>query len=109
MLRNWVRSGLAVAAVLAVLAAFGGASSSAIAGEVHATSDLFYNYYVPPCYPGNPGAELYTCPVPTPEYVGHTWITYQPLMPHEFLYQHHRSYVTAHPDCSTTRTHVRWH
>ena len=53
--------------------------------------DLFYNYYV-----GNGcdqvGAQLYVAPQPVPPLVGHTFITYQPLMPHEFLYQHHHTY-----------------
>jgi hypothetical protein len=54
--------------------------------------DLFYNYYVPePCGVGA-GAELYVSPRPTPPFVGHTYITYQPLLPHEFLYPHHRVY-----------------
>lgn len=53
--------------------------------------DLFYNYYVPPTC-GGVGAYLYTSPGPIPAHVGHTYITYQPLMPHEFLYPHHRTY-----------------
>ena len=53
--------------------------------------DLFYNYYVPPTC-GGVGAELYLSPRPVPAHVGHTYITYQPLMPHEFMYHHHRSY-----------------
>jgi hypothetical protein len=53
--------------------------------------DLFYNYYVPPTC-GGMGAELYISPRPVPPHVGHTYITYQPLYPHEFLYHHHRSY-----------------
>ena len=53
--------------------------------------DLFYNYYVPPTC-GGVGAELYISPRPIPPHVGHTFITYQPLMPHEFLYHHKRTY-----------------
>jgi hypothetical protein len=53
--------------------------------------DLFYNYYVPPTC-GGTGAELYLSPRPVPPHVGHTFITYQPLMPHEFLYHHKRTY-----------------
>ncbi|MCE5267494.1 MAG: hypothetical protein LLG00_06370 [Planctomycetaceae bacterium] len=70
--------------------------------------DLFHNYYAPPAgYPGV-GAKLYPCPRPTPPVVGHTYVTYQPLMPHEFLYPHHRVYKTTHPDASRTRTSVHW-
>jgi len=72
--------------------------------EARAT-DLFYNYYVGP--PGVP-AQMYVSPRPTPPYVGHTWITYQPLMPHEFLYHHKRTYYRYHPSGHTT-TSVRWH
>ena len=72
--------------------------------------DLFYNYYVGPgaCGGGIP-AQLYLSPRPTPPWVGHTYVTYQPLMPHEFLYKHHRTYTRLHPDGSATRTRVRWH
>jgi hypothetical protein len=40
--------------------------------------------------------------------VGHTYVTYQPLMPHEFLYKHHRVYKTKHADAPRTRTSVWW-
>ncbi|MBN1912011.1 MAG: hypothetical protein JW818_19975 [Pirellulales bacterium] len=70
--------------------------------------DLFYNYYVPPGPCGGVGAQLYVSPRPVPERVGHTWITYQPLMPHEFLYTHHRTYYRRHEDARCTKTHVKW-
>jgi hypothetical protein len=53
--------------------------------------DLFYNYYAWPSCTGL-GAELYVSPRPVPPWVGHTYLTYQPLYPHEFMYTHHRSY-----------------
>jgi hypothetical protein len=53
--------------------------------------DLFYNYYAWPSCTGL-GAELYVSPRPVPPLVGQTYITYQPLMPHEFMYSHHRTY-----------------
>ncbi len=53
--------------------------------------DLFYNYYSQnEC--GQVGAQLYVAPQPVPPFVGHTYITYQPLMPHEMLYPHTHSY-----------------
>ncbi|MCS5616624.1 MAG: hypothetical protein NZ658_01380 [Pirellulales bacterium] len=58
--------------------------------------DVFYNFYTPPVPVGpSPamGAQLYVSPRPVPPRVGHTWITYPPFMPHEFLYQHRRKYV----------------
>jgi len=70
--------------------------------------DLFYNFYVPPVGPESVGAELYLCPRPTPPLVGHTYVTYPPLMPHEFLYKHARHYKTIQPDAPKTRTTVRW-
>jgi hypothetical protein len=53
---------------------------------------LFYNYYVGGSACGDVPAQLYLCPRPTPPVVGHTYITYEPLMPHEFLYRHHKNY-----------------
>jgi hypothetical protein len=53
--------------------------------------DLFYNYYAWPSCTGL-GAELYVSPRPVPPWVGQTYITYQPLYPHEFMYGHHRTY-----------------
>lgn len=52
---------------------------------------LFYNFYVG----GNCGsipAGMYPSPMPTPPIVGHTFYTYQPLLPHEFMYAHKRVY-----------------
>jgi hypothetical protein len=70
-----------------------------------AAAPLFANYYV---VGDSASAEMYLCPRPTPPLVGHTWITYQPLMPHEFLYTHHRKYVTVNPGARRTVTSVRW-
>ena len=77
----------------------------------HRTSpDLFYNYYVPagPCECGDVGAQLYVSPRPTPAMVGHTWITYQPVMPHEYLYRHHRYHVRCNRGAGLTFTGVRY-
>ena len=53
--------------------------------------DLFYNFYAHgPC--GGYPAQMYVSPKPVPPHVGHTYITYQPLMPHEFMYKHSRTY-----------------
>jgi hypothetical protein len=70
--------------------------------------DLFYNYYVPPTC-GGVGAQLYLSPRPVPPHVGNTYITYQPLMPHEFLYHHHRTYHRYYNSGQgLTRTSVKW-
>jgi hypothetical protein len=72
--------------------------------------DLFYNYYAWPSCTGL-GAELYVSPRPVPPWVGHTYITYQPLMPHEFMYSHHRTYHRYYNGGQgLNRTHVAyWH
>jgi len=67
-----------------------------------------YNYYVHPGEAGLIGAQLYLCPRPTPKVVGQTYVTYPPLMPHEFLYKHHRTYHTYNPGSGWTRTRVSW-
>jgi hypothetical protein len=66
------------------------------------------NYYVHPDGYQSVGAQLYLCPRPAPPLVGHTYITYPPLAPHEFLYHHHRVYWTNHADAPPTRTSVHW-
>ena len=53
--------------------------------------DLFYNFYVPNNCGGVPAA-MYVAPLPVPQFVGHAYYTYQPLMPHEFMYKHYRTY-----------------
>ena len=70
--------------------------------------DLFYNFYVAPnC--GGVGAQMYLAPVPVPERVGHTFYTYQSLMPHEMLYKHKRVYHRYYNEGrGLTRTSVRW-
>lgn len=52
--------------------------------------DVFYNFY----QPGNGGspAAAFPAPHPTPAHVGHQYTTYQPFMPNEWLYWHHRTY-----------------
>jgi len=70
--------------------------------------DLFYNYYVPPAGCNSVAASIYPCPRPVPPVVGHTYVTYQPLMPHEFLYPHARVYRRQHAEGGATRTSVRY-
>jgi hypothetical protein len=95
---------------LAVLAVLGGNPfAPQAAARESAPGDLFYNFYVPPMGYQSVGAELYPCPRPTPPVVGWTYITYQPLMPHEFLYHHHRTYSYFHSDDGRTKTRVWWH
>jgi hypothetical protein len=71
-------------------------------------NDLFYDYYVGP-QPSGAAAGMYVSPQPVPPAMGHTYTTYQPFMPHEYMYQHHRSYWTHNPGNGWTRTKVRYH
>ncbi len=69
---------------------------------------LFQNYYAP-SNPGGVSAPLYTAPVQVPPLVGHTYGTYEPLMPHEMLYRHNRTYYRYYDGGrGLTRTRVIW-
>jgi hypothetical protein len=72
-----------------------------------AQHDLFYNYYVGPG-PSGAVAQMYVSPQPVPAFVGHTYNTYQPFYPHEYLYRHQRSYYTHNEGAGWTRTNVRY-
>ncbi len=92
------------AAVLGLLA-------SVLAGSQAeaAHPDIFYNYYVgPSAYGGGIPAQMYVSPRPTPPHVGHTWITYPPLNPHEFMYKHCRKYHKYYHDGGYTESCVRY-
>ncbi|MHC4177449.1 MAG: hypothetical protein ACYSWU_08080 [Planctomycetota bacterium] len=70
---------------------------------------LFCNYYVPAGDCGGVPAQLYPSPRPTPPVVGHTYVTYQPLMPHEFLGRHRRKYWSYNSATGVrTRTVAVW-
>ena len=69
---------------------------------------LFQNYYAP-SNRGGISAPLYTAPVQVPALVGHTYGTYEPLMPHEMLYRHNRTYYRYYDGGrGLTRTRVVW-
>lgn len=71
--------------------------------------DLFYNFYVPNNCGGVPAA-MYQAPIPVPQVVGQTYYTYQPLMPHEFMYPHHRTYHRVYDEGrGLDRTKVVWY
>lgn len=104
---------VAVAAVTLALLAVAQQAEAGGHGRVvrHAYNpafDLFPQYYAPPAGT-NLGAQMYVAPIPTPPLVGHTWITYQPLMPHEMLYRHGRTYYRKNPNGGWTRVSVGWH
>lgn len=69
---------------------------------------LFQNYYAPNTQ-GGISAPLYTAPIQVPAHVGQTYATYQPLMPHELLYHHNRTYYRYYDGGrGLTRTRVIW-
>ena len=103
---------LAVLACLAVEVRAGNhrnCSGGACVDRESGQPDLFASYYAPATCGGVP-AQLYVAPLPVPEVVGHTYVTYQPFMPHELMYKHHRTYHRYyHGGRGLTRTHVSWH
>ena len=70
-------------------------------------NDLFYNYQVGP-NPSGTAAEMYISPRPVPPFVGHTYTTYQPFMPHEMMYRHHRSHYAHQPGAGWSRSKIRY-
>mgnify|MGYP003662757736 CR=1 FL=1 len=56
-------------------------------GRSYGQPDLFYNYFTQG-YCNQTNAQLYLSPGPVPPNVGHTFTTYQPFYPHEYLYWH---------------------
>jgi hypothetical protein len=54
-------------------------------------SNFLYNYYTQPGA-SQVTAGMYPAPNWAPANVGHTYYTYQPLMPHEHMYEHTRNY-----------------
>lgn len=111
---------MAIHVVTAILGILGGSAApqlQAAGGICHGTEcrqpeygrpQLFHNFYVPPTC-GGLGAQLYLAPHPVPAMVGHTYYTYQPLLPHEMLYRHKRVYHRYYNEGrGLTRTSVRW-
>jgi hypothetical protein len=70
-------------------------------------NDLFANYYEGP-NPSGTAAAMYISPRPVPVHVGHTYTTYQPYMPHEYLYRHTRTHYGYHPGCGWSRAKIRY-
>ena len=112
MVRKTIYGALVLAAALAVWSLM--AAPAAAQVRTSSPGDLFYNYYVPPAGYAGVGVQLYPSPRPTPPLVGHTYVTYQPLMPHEFLYPHHRVVLEPptvwrrqHPDLGHVAAHPK--
>ncbi len=69
--------------------------------------DLFYNLYEGPD-PSGTAVGMYPSPRPVPPHVGWTYTTYQPYMPHEYLYRHTRSHYAHVPGAGWSRAKVRY-
>lgn len=70
----------------------GTAAGGAVAGSrTYGHPHLFYNYYTQG-YSNGVNAQMYLAPLPVPPNVGHTFYTYQPLMPEHYLYTHKDRY-----------------
>jgi hypothetical protein len=73
------------------------------------TQPLFDNYFTR----GNSNqaeAGMYISPIGVPGWVGHTYNTYQPLYPHQFLYQHHDRYHSYYDQgMGLNRTHAHYY
>ncbi|HEX3872394.1 MAG TPA: hypothetical protein VHV77_18240 [Pirellulales bacterium] len=82
---------LTAAIVCGAWLGLGGDASAQSPGLFRPQNDLFYNYYEGGWTGGTP-VKMYPSPLPVPTNVGSTYITYQPLLPHEFLYPHYRTY-----------------
>ncbi|RMF43925.1 MAG: hypothetical protein D6753_03870 [Planctomycetota bacterium] len=89
-------------------------ATSAVAPAAKAQEPAFYN---PPAFgnyytdgSGNQTvAPLYVSPLPVPQWVGHTYITYQPFYPHEFTHRHgHRYHNYYDNGRGLNRTAVRY-
>jgi len=70
-------------------------------------NDLFANYQVGP-NPSGTAAQMYVSPLPVPAFNGHTYTTYQPLMPHEYLYGHTRSHYAYTQGGGWSRSKIRY-
>ena len=106
------RTILAALVMFAVLA-FTSQSASAQIGEGNLPNYLFSQYTTQG--QGGATAGKYPAPHPVPSYVGESYYTYQPLMPHEMMYEHQRNYYNYYNDGSfkgggpsLNVTSVRW-
>jgi hypothetical protein len=99
---------LSVAVAAACLIAVSSQASAQEAGY----SPLFSQYTTQGA--GAPSAGMYPAPHPVPNMGAQSLYTYQPLMPHEMMYQHSRNYYNYYDagfrggDQGLVKTSVRW-
>ena len=109
LMKRTIFSALVMFAVLA----FVSQTASAQIGNGNLPNYLFSQYTTQG--QGGATAGKYPAPHPVPSYVGESYYTYQPLMPHEMMYEHQRSYYNYYNDGafkgggpSLNVTSVRW-
>jgi hypothetical protein len=91
------------------------APASAQFGQGNSANNLF-SQYVTPDGPNMTTAGMYPAPYDSPQLGAQSYYTYQPLMPHEMMYQHSRNYFNYYNTggyfgggCdSLNKTQVRW-
>lgn len=81
----------------------------------NSANNLFSQYYTQPGA-SQVQAGMYPAPHYVPANVGHTYYTYQPVMPHEMMYHHSRNYFNYYntggyvDGCDAlNRTQVKWY
>lgn len=101
------------AAVLMACVALVSNSAEAQIGQGNYPNHLFAQYTTQG--QGGLTAGKYNAPHPVPAHVGHDYRTYEPLMPHEMMYEHQRNYYNYYNDNSyygggpsLNVTSVRW-
>jgi hypothetical protein len=111
MIRN-----LFITTALMAVICLAAAPVSAQMSDGNAPNYLF-SQYATPNGPNMTTAGMYPAPHYSPQLGAQSYYTYQPLMPHEMMYQHSRNYfnyystngynTSGSPD-SVTKTSVRW-
>lgn len=109
MIRN-----LVLATGLAVTMTVAASPAAAQFGTGNTPNSLFSQYTTQPGASATQSA-LYPAPHHVPANVGHSYYTYQPLMPHEMMYQHTRNYYNYYNTGgyygghnALNKTSVRW-
>ncbi len=93
--------------VAVLVAAASTASTAAAQQYVSVGQQLFANQYTQG-YANQATAQMYISPVPVPAWVGHTYITYEGLYPHEMMHRHtdrYHSYYDHGRGLNSTKIH----
>lgn len=87
-----LRFSLGALACLAVTAGVARAQYIPGAAPGGTLGNPLFAQYVTPDGPNQATAGMYPAPHQVPWHVGNSWYTYQPLQPHEMMWQHRRNY-----------------